>query len=192
MFGCGKFAENEMLLYTEGRSGIAGDIERHLMACASCLGDATELNRIGAEMDRDVPGGMKLPGFITIFSGIDKNSGKWNIARAIVSAASARWEPMTVTRGKESCNGRRTAVVTLDRVPVSVRISPAEPRAYWITLESESLRGITVELRRAGSELPVFSRKADTKELTIKNVDQGDYDLVLPDATVRVNLRETE
>jgi hypothetical protein len=190
MFGCGKFGENEMLLYVEGRSASAGAVQEHLMACAACLDGLVELNRVNAEMDGEAPAGTTLPGFITVFSGIDKATGAWNIIRAIASAASARWEPLTATR--DGGLKGRTALIELDREPLLVRISPDEARSYRIALEGETLNGRTVELRRAGSVTPVFLKKADSKELTISNVGGGDYELTVADAAYRVNLREAE
>lgn len=190
MFGCGKFGEDDMLRYVEGKGGP--HLQEHLMGCTACLDDLTEQNRIQAEMDRDMPDGMKLPGFITLFAMADKITGVWNIVRAIVSAASARWEPLGQTRG--GGNGR-TAVITLDSPPesqVTVRISPDEARCYRMTLVGAGLKSRTVELRRAGSAVPVYLRKAGSDELSIGNVGPGDYELKVSDAAYRVNLRTIE
>lgn len=194
MFGCGKFDEIKMLRYLEGQRAAPDHpaVETHLMECEMCLREMTELNRIQAETDVSEAAGFKLPHFITVFSGKKSEQNAWSIVRAVVSAVSAKWEPLAETRGTGKDAGQRGRAVSFmtDGAPVTIKIIPEPDGAFWISLRGDCLNGQVVELIKAGGSLPVFSRKADGGEVLIQSVEFGDYDMRFLHETVRINLRQ--
>lgn len=188
MFGCGKYDEIKMLGYLDGiRSGDGiRAIEDHLMECGACLEEMAELNRIQAETEPEGAPGLDLPRFITVFAGDKGEKGGWEILRAVVSAVSARWEPLAATRGEGI---KRAVSFVTGESRVTVKIVPAASGSFWLSFSGESLQGRTVEFGKKGDELPLFSRKAGTKEVLIRGVGPGEYEAKFANETVRINLR---
>lgn len=188
MFGCGKFDEIKMLGYLDGaRSGDEDRlIEEHLMECGPCLEEMADMNRIQTDTEKGVTAGLSLPQFITVFSGNRRGKNGWGILRAVVSAVSARWEPLAETRGDNG--GRAVSFVTGDG-QMTVRITPETSGKFWISFTGDRLAGRQVELVRKGGSLPVYSRVADANEVLVRGVGLGEYEAKIYNETVRINLR---
>ncbi len=182
MFGCGKWSEIQMLKYIEGNLKDREAIEKHLLECGECLKEIMELNRINAAVSGMEAVPVRKSAFISvilkdgIFDRILSNSGSYKI------------EGLAETRRKTE--NRMMVEFKVDFIPAIVKVIPAGKDSFWISVESQKLKGNSIEVRKMNEKIPFYSKKSDTIEALVKGIDYGDYEISIAGELIKVGIRD--
>ena len=189
MFGCGKFSETDMLLYTENslpaEKRVA--IDNHVRECDECLNEILELQQIGSAMDFGTAEPVKNAAFIRFnwIGGAFKN--------IFQNGSPASFRPAPSHRG-DSGKQLSEMEIRFDSIPAKINITPGQDDKFELTIHSKKLRNALLELRRENDPIPVYSRLSGTEDAEIKGVPSGKYQVTFGNETLSliINQQNTE
>lgn len=200
--GCGKFDEIKMLKYIEGSLIDKSEIEEHLAGCDICLKDIIDLNRINSVMEAGNALPVRKSNFISIWL-------KNGIVDKIISTIDLiNEQPLTVTRKADGNKGQKDKypvsknsqiegmqnilIFNFDSIPALIKIIPAGEGLFWISVESDILKGHSIELKKKDDKIPVYSKKSGLSEVLIKGITEGEYEILFAGETINIGIKNSD
>lgn len=181
MPNCGKWPEVELLLYLEGKSSHAAEIDAHLRECDGCLDFILEENRVTAAMEAGRAEHVRLPAYLGV---LKRESGPlfWEVSSGEVLSAAA-----VSHRGGAAVQPGLEAF--FPEASMRVRVFPLTEGRYWVELEGAALKENTLSLTNSSGGL-IYSRKSGESLALIKGVAPGRYRLSVGKEEIVLNIED--